>query len=84
MATFLQQAHRAAFRARRVHRVDVVRRTFTQHLQTCADATLDRYVLLDAQDWMSDAQLNALWRQITRTAAPRAAHGGSRAVRRNP
>ncbi|MEO1309138.1 MAG: DUF3419 family protein, partial [Pseudomonadota bacterium] len=24
--------------------------------------------LLDAQDWMTDAQLNALWDQITRTA----------------
>ncbi len=30
----------------------------------------DRYVLLDAQDWMTDAQLNALWREITRTARP--------------
>ena len=32
--------------------------------------SLDRYVLLDAQDWMSDAQLNDLWREITRTARP--------------
>ena len=31
---------------------------------------VDRYVLLDAQDWMTDAQLNALWREITRTARP--------------
>jgi S-adenosylmethionine-diacylglycerol 3-amino-3-carboxypropyl transferase len=27
-------------------------------------------VFLDAQDWMDDTQLNALWRQVTRTAAP--------------
>jgi S-adenosylmethionine-diacylglycerol 3-amino-3-carboxypropyl transferase len=27
-------------------------------------------VLLDAQDWMSDPQLNELWREITRTARP--------------
>ena len=27
-------------------------------------------VLLDAQDWMSDAELNALWTEITRTARP--------------
>ena len=27
------------------------------------------YVLLDAQDWMTDAQLNALWSEIDRTAA---------------
>ncbi|KQZ14058.1 S-adenosylmethionine--diacylglycerol 3-amino-3-carboxypropyl transferase [Mesorhizobium sp. Root554] len=31
--------------------------------------TVDRFVLLDAQDWMTDAQLNALWTEITRTAA---------------
>jgi S-adenosylmethionine-diacylglycerol 3-amino-3-carboxypropyl transferase len=27
-------------------------------------------VLLDAQDWMNDAQLNELWQEITRAAAP--------------
>ncbi|WP_404934766.1 DUF3419 family protein [Nitratireductor sp. L15S-10] len=32
--------------------------------------SVDRYVLLDAQDWMNDDQLNALWSEITRTAAP--------------
>lgn len=32
--------------------------------------SVDRFVLLDAQDWMSDDQLNALWSEITRTAAP--------------
>lgn len=31
---------------------------------------MDRYVLLDAQDWMSDAVLTALWTEITRTARP--------------
>ncbi len=31
--------------------------------------SVDRFVLLDAQDWMTDAQLNALWTEITRTAA---------------
>ncbi|MGX5734532.1 DUF3419 family protein [Bosea thiooxidans] len=30
----------------------------------------DAYVLLDAQDWMNDADLTALWSQITRTARP--------------
>lgn len=32
--------------------------------------SMDRYVLLDAQDWMTDEQINALWREITRTARP--------------
>jgi S-adenosylmethionine-diacylglycerol 3-amino-3-carboxypropyl transferase len=30
----------------------------------------DRFVLLDAQDWMTDAQLNDLWQAITRAARP--------------
>lgn len=33
-------------------------------------SSVDRFVLLDAQDWMDDGQLDALWGQITRTAAP--------------
>ena len=33
-------------------------------------ASVDRVVLLDAQDWMTPAQLEALWRQIGRTARP--------------
>ncbi|GKX35401.1 MAG: S-adenosylmethionine--diacylglycerol 3-amino-3-carboxypropyl transferase [Rhizobiaceae bacterium MnEN-MB40S] len=41
---------------------------FTDFLRHKPAASLDRYVLLDAQDWMSDAQLNELWSEITRTA----------------
>jgi S-adenosylmethionine-diacylglycerol 3-amino-3-carboxypropyl transferase len=66
---YLRREHFETIR-RRVHRVAVLKRSFTQHLQNCADASLDRYVLLDAQDWMTDAQLNALWNEITRTARP--------------
>ena len=33
-------------------------------------ASADCFVLLDAQDWMNDADLNALWAQISRTARP--------------
>lgn len=32
--------------------------------------SLDCAVLLDAQDWMTDQQLTALWSELTRTAAP--------------
>lgn len=35
-------------------------------------ASYDRYVLLDAQDWMNDTTLTALWTEITRTAKPEA------------
>jgi S-adenosylmethionine-diacylglycerol 3-amino-3-carboxypropyl transferase len=51
-------------------RARVLRRSLTDLLIDTPDASRDVYVLLDAQDWMSDDQLNALWRQITRTAAP--------------
>jgi S-adenosylmethionine-diacylglycerol 3-amino-3-carboxypropyl transferase len=52
----------------RVDRVEVFNRSITEYLTTCPDGSRDRYVLLDAQDWMTDAQLNALWAEITRTA----------------
>ena len=42
----------------------------TELLAAKPASSVDRFVLLDAQDWMSDAQLNALWFEITRTAAP--------------
>ena len=51
-------------------RVEVMNRSITEYLATCPAASRDRYVLLDAQDWMTDAQLNALWSEITRTARP--------------
>jgi S-adenosylmethionine-diacylglycerol 3-amino-3-carboxypropyl transferase len=52
----------------RAHRVEVMNRSITEYLAGCPDASRDRYVLLDAQDWMTDAQLDALWTEITRTA----------------
>ncbi len=54
----------------RVDRVEVMNRSITEYLADCPDASRDRYVLLDAQDWMTDAQLDALWTEITRTARP--------------
>jgi S-adenosylmethionine-diacylglycerol 3-amino-3-carboxypropyl transferase len=53
-----------------VGRVSIHHRNLVDLLASKPAASLDRYVLLDAQDWMSDAQLNALWAQIDRTAAP--------------
>jgi S-adenosylmethionine-diacylglycerol 3-amino-3-carboxypropyl transferase len=52
----------------RADRVDVVHVNMTDWLSTQGDSSMDRYILLDAQDWMNDTQLNALWAQITRTA----------------
>jgi S-adenosylmethionine-diacylglycerol 3-amino-3-carboxypropyl transferase len=66
---YLQADHHDAVRARAA-RVDVRHINFTDFLAGQPDASCDRYILLDAQDWMDDEQLNALWAQITRTARP--------------
>jgi S-adenosylmethionine-diacylglycerol 3-amino-3-carboxypropyl transferase len=66
---YLRREHFAAIRAR-AGRIEVLNRSFTEYLESRPANSLNRYVLLDAQDWMSDAQLNALWREITRTARP--------------
>ncbi|MET3791369.1 DUF3419 family protein [Aquamicrobium terrae] len=54
----------------RAARFSVENVSITELLAAKPSASVDRVVLLDAQDWMSDAQLDALWREITRTAAP--------------
>jgi S-adenosylmethionine-diacylglycerol 3-amino-3-carboxypropyl transferase len=52
----------------RVDAIRFVHGSLTQWLADSPAASLDRYVLLDAQDWMGDADLTALWYEITRTA----------------
>ena len=66
---YLKRQHFETIRAR-ANRVRVLDRNFTEHLQGEQASSLDAYVLLDAQDWMTDRQLNALWSEITRTAKP--------------
>jgi len=66
---YLEAAHYEAVRSR-AGRVAINHANMTDWLATQPDASADRYVLLDAQDWMSDAQLTDLWTQITRTAKP--------------
>lgn len=56
--------------ASRADRLWVVNQSLTDHLAGRESESLDAYVLLDAQDWMNNSQLNALWSQITRTARP--------------
>lgn len=51
-------------------RATIVNRSLTEALAEAPAASRDAYVLLDAQDWMTDAQLRDLWTQITRTARP--------------
>ena len=54
----------------RASRVSVTNASFTEKLAGEENESLDGYVLLDAQDWMTDQQLNDLWSEITRTAKP--------------
>ena len=42
----------------------------TDFLAGCDAASRDRYILLDAQDWMNAEQMTALWTEILRTSAP--------------
>ena len=52
----------------RVDRVEIEQATFTDHLRRQDPGSVDGFVLLDAQDWMSRAQIEALWREMNRTA----------------
>ncbi len=66
---YLEPAAFPAIRAR-VDRVEIHRDTLTALLARQDAASLDGFVLLDAQDWMTPAMLGALWTEIDRTAAP--------------
>ena len=66
---YLQRENYADIVAR-ADRIEVRHTNFTDYLRGAGDASLDRYILLDAQDWMTDEQLTDLWSQITRTAKP--------------
>ncbi len=54
----------------RIGNVDVQHRSFTEYLAEQTPGSVNAFVLLDAQDWMTDEQLSDLWREIARAAAP--------------
>ncbi len=64
---YLQRDKRECAR-RNADNVQIVNASFTAHLAARPASSIDRYSLLDAPDWMSSEELDALWRQITRTA----------------
>ena len=64
---------------RRAKNIAITHASFTEHLASLPESSADAYVLLDAQDWMTDAQLTALWTEIGRTARP-----GASNVAKNP
>lgn len=66
---YLQAENFEALRAN-AHKARIHNRILTAFLGDQPAASKDCYVLLDAQDWMTDRQLSDLWAQITRTARP--------------
>lgn len=64
---YLQRDNFETLRAR-ADRVRPHHGSLTGFLSESPSGSVDCYVLLDAQDWMSDADLTALWTQILRTA----------------
>ena len=54
----------------RFDRLEVVRANMVQWIGDRDKASMDRFVLLDAQDWMNIAQLDDLWGRITRASRP--------------
>ena len=64
---YLQPSHFEALR-QGFQRVSIENISVTELLRAKPSASVDRVVLLDAQDWMTNAQLNDLWQQITRSA----------------
>ncbi len=66
---YLQKEKYETLRAR-AGNIEVVHASFTEYLSRQDESSVDGYVLLDAQDWMTDEQLTDLWREISRTIRP--------------
>jgi S-adenosylmethionine-diacylglycerol 3-amino-3-carboxypropyl transferase len=64
------QAENYAEMVDRIDRMEILHSNYADYLRGQGAATLDRYILLDAQDWMTDEQLTDLWTEIARTARP--------------
>jgi S-adenosylmethionine-diacylglycerol 3-amino-3-carboxypropyl transferase len=66
---YLEERHYDLLRSQ-LDKVRFEQTSVTDYLRTQENQSLDRYVLLDAQDWMSDELLVELWEEILRTAKP--------------
>jgi S-adenosylmethionine-diacylglycerol 3-amino-3-carboxypropyl transferase len=66
---YLQERNFSIIRDR-LDRVRTHRISMTEFLAREADASVDRFVLLDSVDWMDAEMLGRLWREIGRTARP--------------
>jgi S-adenosylmethionine-diacylglycerol 3-amino-3-carboxypropyl transferase len=66
---YLMASHFEEMKAQ-VHRLHVEQNNFRLALEGMQAQSVDAYVLLDAQDWMSREELQSLWHEISRTARP--------------
>lgn len=66
---YLQRANWEAMKAR-IDRLEVTRANMVDWIGSREAASMDRFVLLDAQDWMDNQQLDGLWSRITRASRP--------------
>jgi S-adenosylmethionine-diacylglycerol 3-amino-3-carboxypropyl transferase len=66
---YLQRANWGVMKER-IDRLDVTRANMVDWIGGREEASMDRFVLLDAQDWMNNAQLDDLWAKITRASRP--------------
>ena len=53
-----------------VHRIRTYLSSVTGFLRTQPDDSLNRFVFLDAQDWMTAGQINDLWAEVARVGQP--------------
>lgn len=66
---YLMEEHYETVKKNAAH-AQIVHASITDFLASREDGSLENYVFLDAQDWMTDKQLTDLWTQVSRTAAP--------------
>jgi S-adenosylmethionine-diacylglycerol 3-amino-3-carboxypropyl transferase len=65
---YLQEENFAALKSR-ADRVNMLHASLTDTIAALPKGSAHHFVLLDAQDWMNDVQLNDLWSAITHAAA---------------
>ena len=68
---YLQEKHFSKLRQAAAN-LNMQHGSVTEVLAKASRGSVDRVVLLDAQDWMTDTQLNELWAAISHAAAPKA------------
>lgn len=64
------QAHHFDTLRERLHLVETEVTTLTNYLGAQADNSMNRFVFLDALDWMNDDVLEQLWQEVARVGQP--------------